>query len=107
MCTSRGTTVPVWIEKFTWSTRGALCAEITFSWIVVRCCELTCTPACDRVLAFDCPLVLLCVDEPVVWFCRLALGSCDCRFCCLLSDEALLSDEPWPVVDLSFLSFEA
>src|SRR5262245_12778886 len=106
-CTFRGTTVPVRIAKLTLSTRGAFRADNTSRWIVVRCCALTCTPACDRMLAFDCSFVLLCVAEPVVWFCcapvvwfccLAAFESCDCRFvgCAwdLLSDEALLSGEP-------------
>src|SRR4029078_5266378 len=116
--TFRGTTVPVLIEKLTRSTRVAVRAESTFCRIVVRCCELTCTPACDLMLALDCSVVLLLwVDEPLVWFCLAAFGSCDCRFIggvwdllsdeALLSDERLVSDEPWPVVDFSVLSFEA
>src|SRR5262245_218800 len=87
-------TVPVVIEKLTRSRRGALRADKTDCWIDVRCCELTCTPACDRMLALD-SVELLWVAEPLVWFCLAAFGSCDCRFigCVwdLLSDEALLS----------------
>src|SRR4249919_1339454 len=108
MRTLRGTTVPVWIEKLTRSTRGTLRADSTERWIVVRCSELTCTPACDRMLAFDCSVVLvLWVAEPLVWFCLAAFGSCDCRFIgcawdllsdalvsgALLPDKALLSEE--------------
>src|SRR5262249_52646331 len=84
--TFRGTTVPVVIEKLTRSRRGALRADKTDCWIDVRCCELTCTPACDRMLAVD-SLVLPWVAGPVDWFWPAVVG----WVWDLLSDEALLS----------------